>query len=47
MFDLNKLTQRQSGMELTLPLNINDRGEIATWGQFDRVFTHALLLIPR
>jgi probable HAF family extracellular repeat protein len=47
MFDLNKLIPRASGVKLMLPLNINDRGEIATWGTPDPNFTHAILLVPR
>jgi probable HAF family extracellular repeat protein len=47
MFDLNKLVARGSGMKLTLPLNINDRGEIATWGLLRDGLTHAVLLIPK
>jgi len=47
MFDLNKLTSRGSRIKLTLPLNINDRGEIATSGLNQSGLTHAILLIPK
>ncbi len=47
MYDLNKLIRSGSRITVAMPLNINDRGEIATWGTFDRFFTHAVLLIPR
>ena len=47
MFDLNKLTHRQFGLKLTMPLNINNSGEIATWGDLGNAFTHAILLIPQ
>jgi probable HAF family extracellular repeat protein len=47
MFNLNKLIPPGSGFALTTPLNINDRGEIATWGDLQRSFTHAVLLVPR
>jgi probable HAF family extracellular repeat protein len=47
MFNLNKLIARGSGITLTMPLNINDRGEIATWGVLQDGFTHAVLLVPR
>jgi probable HAF family extracellular repeat protein len=47
MFDLNNLIPRGSGVKLMLPLNINDLGEIATWGTPDGFYTHAILLVPR
>jgi probable HAF family extracellular repeat protein len=47
MFDLNKLVPHGSGVKVNMPLNINDRGEIATWGAVNTIFTHAVLLIPR
>jgi probable HAF family extracellular repeat protein len=47
MFDLNSLARHQPDLELTMPVNINDRGEIATWGDLGHAFTHAILLIPR
>jgi probable HAF family extracellular repeat protein len=46
MLDLNNLVSQQSGKILTMPLNINDRGEIATWQEFDNAFVYAVLLIP-
>jgi probable HAF family extracellular repeat protein len=46
MYNLNKLVARGSGLTLSMPLNINDRGEIATWGNYHNVFTHAVLLVP-
>jgi probable HAF family extracellular repeat protein len=46
MYNLNKLVSRGSGLTLSMPLNINDRGEIATWGNYHNVFTHAVLLVP-
>jgi len=45
MFDLTKLAHSEPDLRLTTPLNINDVGEIAVWGQGG--FTHAILLIPR
>jgi probable HAF family extracellular repeat protein len=47
MYDLNKLVPPGSGITLNMPLNINDHGDIASWGAFNTVFTHAVLLIPR
>jgi probable HAF family extracellular repeat protein len=47
MYNLTKLIPPGSGFVLTMPLNINDRGEIATWGDFEHSFTHAVLLIPK
>ena len=47
MFDLNKLIPPGSGVKVMLPLNINDRGEIANWGFVQGFETHAVLLIPR
>jgi uncharacterized membrane protein len=47
MYDLNKLIPHGSGVKLMLPLNINDHGEIATWGTPDGLYTHAILLVPR
>jgi probable HAF family extracellular repeat protein len=47
MYDLNKLVPHGSGLTLTMPLNINVRGEIATWGSFNSVFVHAALLSPK
>jgi hypothetical protein len=47
MYDLNKLIPPGSDMRLTTPLNINDRGEIATLGIFDNSYFHAVLLIPK
>ena len=47
MYDLNALTHRQQGLQLTMPLNINDSGQIATWGEFDGAFTRAILLTPQ
>ena len=47
MYNLNKLVSGGSGLILSMPLNINDRGEIATWGNYHNVFTHAVLLIPQ
>ena len=47
MFDLNKLIGSRSRITVAMPLNINDRGEIATWGTLDRFFTHAVLLTPQ
>ena len=46
MFDLNKLIPRGSAIKLMLALNINDHGEIATWGFVRGFETHAVLLIP-
>jgi hypothetical protein len=48
MYDLNTLIPPGSGLTLTTPLNINDRGEIATWAApvSDTHFRHAILLIP-
>ena len=46
MFDLNKLVPRGSTIKLMLALNINDGGEIATWGFVRGFETHAVLLIP-
>lgn len=48
MHSLNKLTPGRGAMKLTMPLNINDSGEIATWGTVGRGdFTNAILLIPQ
>jgi probable HAF family extracellular repeat protein len=47
MYDLNNLVPPGSGIPLKMPLNINDHGDIATWGAFNTVFTHAVLLIPQ
>jgi len=47
MYDLNKLIPRGSGIKVMLPLNINDRGEIANWGFVRGFETHAVLLIPK
>jgi len=47
MYNLNKLVSGGSGLILSMPLNINDSGEIATWGNYHDVFTHAVLLIPQ
>jgi len=46
MFDLNKLIPPNT-TRLSMPLNINDAGEIATWGELQSSFTHAVLLIPK
>ncbi len=46
MFNLNKLIVRGAGMTLTMPIVINDRGEIAVWGQLQDGFVHAVLLVP-
>ena len=46
IFDLNKLVPRGSAIKLMLPLNINDLGEIATWGFVNGFEVHAVLLIP-
>jgi probable HAF family extracellular repeat protein len=47
MYDLNKLVSRRSRYTLSMPLNINDRNEIATWGVFNTYYAHAVLLIPK
>jgi probable HAF family extracellular repeat protein len=46
MYNLNKLVPPGSGLRLSMPLNINDRGEIATWGDLQDGFTHGVLLVP-
>jgi hypothetical protein len=47
MYDLNKLIAPGSRVTLSMPLNINDGGEIATWGVVNRYFVHAVLLTPK
>jgi len=47
MFDLNKLISAGSGLTLSMPLNINDRGEIATWAVKQAFYVHAVLLTPK
>jgi probable HAF family extracellular repeat protein len=47
MYNLNKLIPPGSGFVLSMPLNINDSGEIASWGDLENSFTHAVLLIPK
>ncbi len=47
MYDLNKLVSGGSHTTLTMPLNINDRGEIATWAVHNIIPGHAVLLIPK
>jgi probable HAF family extracellular repeat protein len=44
--DLNTLVAPDSGLQLTVALNINDRGEIAGNGVLLNGDTHAFLLIP-
>ena len=46
MVDLNTLIPPNSGLQLTLALYINDRGEIATHGTLTNGDEHAFLLIP-
>jgi probable HAF family extracellular repeat protein len=46
MVDLNTLIPPNSGLQLTLALYINDRGEIAAHGTLSNGEQHALLLIP-
>jgi probable HAF family extracellular repeat protein len=46
MYNLNKLVSGNSQTTFSMPLDINNRGEIATWGDFGGAFTHAILLIP-
>jgi len=46
MFDLTNLVAHKHGLRMSMPLNINDRGQIATWGDLRDGFTHAVLLIP-
>jgi probable HAF family extracellular repeat protein len=46
MYDLNKLVPRGSKV-LSMPLNINDRGEIATWQVSEVYNARAVLLIPK
>jgi probable HAF family extracellular repeat protein len=46
MFDLNKLLTHGSATKLMLALNMNDHGEIATWGFVRGFETHAVLLVP-
>jgi probable HAF family extracellular repeat protein len=47
MFDLNKLIPHGSDIKVMLPLNINNRGEITSWGFVQGFETHAVLLVPR
>ena len=47
MYDLNNLASHGSGTIMTLPLNINDRGEIATGGILHNDLLQAFILIPR
>jgi probable HAF family extracellular repeat protein len=48
MYDLNDLTLGRGELKISMPLNINDRGEIATWGSHGRgSFTRAILLTPQ
>jgi probable HAF family extracellular repeat protein len=47
MYDLNKLIAPGSRVTLSTPLNINDGGEIATWGVVNRYFVRAVLLTPK
>jgi hypothetical protein len=47
MYDLNKLASHGSGTAVTLPLNINDRGEIATGGLLQNDLLQAFILIPK
>lgn len=44
--DLNTLIALNSGLQLTLALYINDRGEIAAHGTLSNGDQHAVLLIP-
>lgn len=46
MVDLNSLIPSNSGVQLTLALYINDRGEIAAHGTLTNGDQHAFLLIP-
>jgi probable HAF family extracellular repeat protein len=46
MVDLNSLIPSNSGVQLTLALYINDRGEIAAHGTLSNGDQHAFLLIP-
>jgi probable HAF family extracellular repeat protein len=46
MYDLNKLAPPPFGRTLSMPLNINDRGEIATWEALSDGAI-AVLLIPK
>jgi probable HAF family extracellular repeat protein len=48
MYDLNKLIGHVPSLTLTMPLNINDRGEIATWAVVNNGYrVRAALLIPK
>jgi probable HAF family extracellular repeat protein len=47
MYDLNKLAPPPQGRILSMPLNINDHGEIATWESLDSENARAVLLIPK
>jgi probable HAF family extracellular repeat protein len=44
--DLNTLVPPGSGLALTTPVSINDRGEIAGFGTLANGVTHAFVLIP-
>ena len=46
MVDLNSLVAPGSGLTLTEGWSINDRGEIAGWGQLASGDVHVVLLIP-
>jgi probable HAF family extracellular repeat protein len=46
MVDLNSLVPPGSGLTLTEAWSINDRGEIAGWGQLVSGDVHVILLIP-
>jgi probable HAF family extracellular repeat protein len=45
--DLNTLVPPGSGLALTMPIYVNDRGEIVGIGALSNGDTHAFLLIPR
>jgi len=45
MYNLNKLIPPGSNIKMTMPVNINDLGEIATWGKSG--FIRAMLLVPQ
>jgi len=47
MYNLNDLVSENQEDNLIMPLNINDSGEIATWIDIARSFTHAGLMVPQ
>lgn len=47
MYDLNTLARPRPGRTLSMPLNINDSGAIATWESLNFDGARAVLLIPR